>query len=131
MQCVTWHASDNGGGKVGPDLTSVGGAMPAEALLESLLNPSSSIKQGYETVIVTRNSGSIVSGTMQRTTGDAILIRDQVGKVISIPNDDIESVDTSPISLMPQGLTSTLRRDELVNLLRYLTTLGKADQKIK
>ena len=105
--------------------------MPAEALLESLLNPSSSIKQGYETVIVTRNSGSIVSGTMQRTTGDAILIRDQVGKVISIPNDDIESVDTSPISLMPQGLTSTLRRDELVNLLRYLTTLGKPDQKIK
>ena len=131
MQCVTCHAIDNVGGKVGPDLTSVGGAMPAEALLESLLNPSSSIKQGYETVIVTRNSGSIVSGTMQRTTGDAILIRDQVGKVISIPNDDIESVDTSPISLMPQGLTSTLRRDELVDLLRYLTTLGKADQKIK
>lgn len=129
LQCVNCHMIDNVGGKLGPDLTSVGASMTPESLLESLLNPSSAIKQGYETVVILRDSGTIVSGTMQRRTGDAALIRDQNGKIVSVPNDDIESMDTSPVSLMPQGLTSTLRRDEFVDLLRYLTMRGKQDKK--
>ena len=55
------------------------------------------------------------------------MIRDPSGKVITIPNSDIESIDTSRVSLMPTNLTSPLRRDELVDLLKYLTEL-KASQ---
>ena len=125
LACTTCHVIDNVGGKLGPDLTSVGAYMTPQALLESLLNPSSSIKQGYETIVVTRNNGRIVSGTLQRRTKTAALVRDPDGKIVSIPNSDIESIDTSPVSLMPQGLTASLRRDELIDLMRYLTSRGK------
>ena len=49
------------------------------------------------------------------------------GKVIAIPNEEIEGIDRSPVSLMPPGLTSSLRRDELVDLLRYLTSRGREE----
>lgn len=131
VACVICHSVGDSGGKLGPDLTSVGAYMTAESLLESLLNPSSAIKQGYETVIVTRKSGELVSGTLQRRTDTAVLVRDPGGEIVSIPNGDVESLDTSPVSLMPSGLVDHLRRDELIDLMRYLTSRGKKDEQAK
>ena len=47
----------------------------------------------------------------------AMLVRDSSGRVVSIPTGEVAKIDTSPVSLMPPGLTSTLRRDELVDLM--------------
>ncbi len=52
-------------------------------------------------------------------------MRDPTGKVITIPSGEIARIDRSPVSLMPPGLTASLRRDELIDLVRYLTSLGK------
>ena len=98
--------------------------MTPGSILESLLNPSTDIKQGYETVIVTRKNKTIVSGLLQRKTDTAVLVRDPSGRVVSIPVAEVAKIDTSPVSLMPPGLTASLRRDELVDLMSYLTTLG-------
>ena len=94
-------------------------------------NPSSTIAQGYETVIVKRKGGELVSGTLQRRTDAAVLIREPSGEIVSIPNGDVEKLDTSPVSLMPPGLTDRLRRDELIDLMRFLTSLGKKDELAK
>lgn len=123
--CAVCHLVNGKGGKLGPDLSTVGSYMTPESMLESLLNPSTDIKQGYETVIVTRKNQSVVSGLLQRKTDTAVLVRDPTGKVVSISNDDIATIDTSPVSLMPPGLTASLRHDELVDLLAYLSSLGR------
>ena len=125
MACTTCHLVNGKGGKLGPDLSTVGSYMTPESMLESLLNPSTDIKQGYETVIVTKKDQTLVSGLLQRKTDTAALVRDPSGQVVSIPSGEIAKVDTSPVSLMPPGLTSTLRRDELVDLMACLTSLGK------
>ena len=125
LACTTCHLVNNRGGVVGPDLTSVGAYATPESLLESLLNPSSMIKQGYETAVVTRNDGTSVAGLLQRKTESATLMRDPTGKVIPIPSGEISRIDRSPVSLMPPGLTAPLRRDELIDLMRYLTSLGR------
>ena len=125
LLCSSCHLVDNRGGKLGPDLTTVGSYMTPESLLESLLNPSSSIKQGYETVLVTTKDQSLVAGLLQRKTGDSVLLRDTTGKITAIPNRNVAKIDVSPVSLMPPGLTSSLRRDEMVDLLKFLTSLGK------
>jgi putative heme-binding domain-containing protein len=131
MACVVCHAVGDIGGKLGPDLTTVGAYMTPGFLLESLLNPSSAIAQGYETVIVKRKDGELVSGTLQRRTDAAVLIREPSGEIVSIPNGDVEKLDTSPISLMPSGLTDRLRRDELIDLMCFLTSRGKKDELAK
>jgi putative heme-binding domain-containing protein len=124
MACTTCHLVNGKGGKLGPDLSTLGSYMIPESILESLLNPSTDIKQGYETVVVTRKDQTIVSGLLQRKTDTSVLVRDPSGKVISIPTGEVVKVDTSPVSLMPPGLTASLRRDELVDLMTFLTTLG-------
>ena len=77
-------------------------------------------------MVVTKKDQTLVSGLLQRKTktDTAVLVRDPLGTVGSIPSGAIAKIDTSPVSLMPAGLTSSLQRDDLVHLLRYLTSLG-------
>ena len=86
--------------------------MTPDSILESLLNPGTAIKQGFETVVVRLRDGSIVSGLLQRKTESDTIVRELTGSVRQIPNGEIEGLDASPVSLMPAGLTAGLRRRE-------------------
>jgi putative heme-binding domain-containing protein len=125
LLCASCHLIENRGGRLGPDLSTVGSYMTPEAILESLIHPSSSIKQGYETVLVTTRDKALLSGLLQRKTDDAVLLRDPSGNITAIPNRDVAKIDVSPVSLMPPALTASLRRDEMLDLLCFLTSLGK------
>lgn len=124
MMCGSCHQVDKEGGLSGPYLGKIGTFMTPEAILESLLNPSSVIKQNYETVIVTRKDGEVINGILHRKTADATEIRQANSQIIEIPNSEINNTDVSPNSLMPPGLTRNLHRDELKDLLAYLMNLG-------
>ena len=124
LMCASCHRIDRIGGLIGPDLSTIGTYMTPNSILESLLNPSSDIKQGYETVIATKTDGQVISGTLYRKTDSATLIRIPSGEIISIPNEELEKTDVSSVSLMPAGLTASLHRDELKDLLIYLVNLG-------
>jgi len=124
LQCMKCHAIGGGGGIVGPDLTSIGGSAQIDYLIESLLQPSKKIKEGYHTTTVVRDDGTIASGVLVRKTEDEIVIRDNNGIEIAIPLSDVVEDAISPISLMPTGLTQKLRPDELVDLVAFLSRLG-------
>jgi len=53
------------------------------------------------------------------------VIRDLTGKHNRIAKADIASKTISPVSLMPVGLTAQLREDEFVDLVRFMSELGK------
>jgi putative heme-binding domain-containing protein len=125
QQCSHCHSSAGGGGQVGPDLVSIGASAPLDYLLDSLLEPSKKIKEGYHTTVVTTDSGQVISGLLVRKTESELLLRDATGKEITIPSKDVESQTISPNSLMPIGQVNALRRDELIDLVRFLSELGK------
>jgi len=127
MLCATCHKVQGIGGMLGPDLSSVGAYMTPNSILESILRPNSDIKQGYETVVLTKKNGEVVSGLLHRKTNNATLIRQPNNDILEIPATDIESLDVSAVSLMPAGLTGTLHKDELRDLLAYLIGLGKEE----
>ena len=122
--CLRCHQIGTQGGKVGPDLTSIGSYAQPGAILESILNPNKDIKQGYETIILTRNDNTTVAGILQRQSDVATILRDPNDLLIAVPKTEVKGTTKSPVSLMPPGLTSTLRKDEVVDLMRYLTSLG-------
>ena len=97
--------------------------MVPEGILESLLNPSRQMKQGYESVVITLKNKDVRVGTLHRKTKSEILLRDASGKISSIPRNQVAKLDTSGVSMMPPGLTGSLRRDELLDLLHYLMHL--------
>ena len=125
MLCMTCHAIGGAGGKIGPDLVSIGSSAPVDYIIDSLLDPSKKIKEGYHTTQVTKKDGSVLTGGLLRDGGGVVVLRDPTGKEINIPADQIVARQTSPVSLMPPGLTASLRRDEFVDLVRFLSQLGK------
>ncbi|MCZ6795649.1 MAG: neutral/alkaline non-lysosomal ceramidase N-terminal domain-containing protein [Planctomycetota bacterium] len=125
LRCMTCHAIGGGGGRVGPDLSSLGGSSQPVHLVESLLDPSAKIKEGFETVVVFDAKGVVHSGTVVQRGSGELRIRDVKDRVLTIPESEIQAITGSPVSLMPQGLTQTLRRDDLVDLVRFLSELGR------
>ncbi|HJZ57109.1 MAG TPA: hypothetical protein VKE74_19220, partial [Gemmataceae bacterium] len=45
-------------------------------------------------------------------------------KVVEVPKDEVESVKSSAVSLMPEKLIDTLNESEVLDLLAYLLSRG-------
>ena len=125
QQCQVCHAIGAVGGIVGPDLVSIGASAPVDYIIESLLEPSKKIKEGYATTMLSTKDGGIHSGFLVRQDDREVILRDAAGNVESIPANTVAKQESIPVSLMPPGLTATLRRDEFIDLVRFLSELGK------
>jgi putative heme-binding domain-containing protein len=125
LQCVVCHAIGGAGGVIGPDLVSIGSSAPVDYLIESLLEPGKKIKEGYHTTLVTTKKGDNFAGAIAREDAKEIVVRDAAGVEHRIPKSEVASNLVSPVSMMPPGLTLQLREDEFVDLVRFLSELGK------
>jgi hypothetical protein len=61
-----------------------------------------------------------------RQTDSELILRDAEDRELKVPLDSIDEVQDGG-SLMPTGLADALTRDELVDLVRFLSELGKGD----
>ena len=69
--------------------------------------------------------GTVTTGFKQTETAEAIGVRDMnTGAVQSIRRSETQSVKTGG-TLMPDGITATLSPQQLADLVRYLSELGK------
>lgn len=119
-QCVRCHVMDGVGGKVGPDLSTIGREHDKEYLLRSLLTPSSEVAEGFGMGSVTLKDGSTVSGFVlaDDDEGHAKL---RVGEEVrTISKEDIAS-RTEPISSMPP-MSALLSKEQARDLVAYLAT---------
>ncbi len=123
VACATCHRVGTAGGDVGPDLTKLGVVRSGRDILESVLFPSSTIAQGYETLSLTTKDGRVLTGVMSRQAGDMMLLRDSGGKEVRLRNDQVEEAGRPKTSLMPDGLERLLTQDEFRDLLAFLQQL--------
>jgi putative heme-binding domain-containing protein len=122
--CLQCHAIGGAGGLVGPDLSSIGASAPVDYLVESLLLPNKAVKENYHSLLVSTSTGRQYTGIKVRQTKTELVLRTAEDKEVSIPVKDIEE-QTPGGSLMPEGLTDALTRSELLDLVRFLSELGK------
>jgi putative heme-binding domain-containing protein len=124
MQCLACHAIGGAGGRVGPDLTSIGASAPVDYLVEALLLPNKAIKEGYHAERVVTADDKVFTGIAVREANGQLLLRDQDDKEVTIPVRDIVERGKTK-SLMPEALTDPLTRQEFADLARFLSELGK------
>ncbi len=122
--CLKCHAVAGAGGQVGPSLESVGASAQVDYLIDSLLQPGKAVKENYHALIVATTDGKILSGIKVRQTDRVLILRDAEDREVEIPLDTIEEQKPGG-SLMPTGLTESLTRAEFVDLVRFLSELGK------
>ena len=124
LGCVLCHSIGGVGGKVGPDLTSIGASAPADYLVESLLAPNEKIKEGYHSLIVETTDGEEYSGILMRETPSELALLDAANQIASIPKQKIANRIRGG-SLMPAGLIEGLDASEQMDLFCFLAQLGK------
>lgn len=124
LACVACHAIGGVGGRVGPDLTSIGASAPADYLLESLLYPQAKTKEGYHAVALTASDGRDYSGVIVRENEREIVLRGADDQLVTLaPRSVTQRTDFG--SLMPAGLVDSLSPADLRDLVRFLSQLGR------
>ncbi|MBT7969702.1 MAG: sorbosone dehydrogenase [Verrucomicrobia bacterium] len=125
LQCIACHAIGGVGSPIGPDLVSIGASAPVDYLITSLLNPNDKIKEGYHTTLVSEKNGNAHTGGLVSESDTEVVLRDYAGQMNRIARSDIKNITISPVSMMPPGLTTGLREDQFIDLVRFLSELGK------
>ena len=113
---------------LGPDLTMLGKTVTGAELVEAILEPSKTIRKGYETVTVVTKEGKTLTGRLLEDRPDAVVLREAApeGKSITIARADIDERRDKGPSLMPEGLVNQLgSRQDFLDLVRYLIEIAE------
>jgi putative heme-binding domain-containing protein len=124
LACVTCHAIGGAGGKVGPELTSLGASAPLDYIIESTLSPAAKVKEGYHAVNLTLRDGTVSSGVLARETGTELILRNAIGQEIAVAKANVTGKEDIG-SLMPAGLVEKLPQREQLHLFAFMAELGK------
>jgi putative heme-binding domain-containing protein len=125
LSCVSCHSIGGAGGKVGPDMTSLGASAQVDYLIESVWFPNKKIKEGYHAVIVETKDNEEYSGVLVRESNEQIVLRDATAKEIAVAKNNVANRRIGTLSLMPAGLIDGLAPQERIDLFRFLSELGK------
>ena len=125
--CTACHAVDGVRGAVtsvkGPNLSAVAAGLPVDLLVESVLWPARQIKEGYAATTVITKDGRVLSGFAHSEDKTVLRVRDlATGKIAPVQTANIKQ-RTRNGTVMPPGLTASLTRAELRDLIKYLSTL--------
>jgi putative heme-binding domain-containing protein len=118
-RCAVCHSLFGEGGKIGPELTGYDRSN-ADFWLDNLFTPSLEIREGFGTYNVTTKGGQILTGLMDAQDAQGIILKDLAGNKTAIKQADIEKLEASPISLMPEGMTAGMSDADLKDFFAYL-----------
>ena len=133
--CSTCHMIHGKGGRLGPDLTSVGASRSTEYLVESLRNPSRRLAQGifeamkefpqeYVSVSVVTADGTKLSGVVLNEDQFTLQMLDTREQLHLFEKDKLRSFEKKRESAMPVYDQKTLSEKDLQDLIAYLQAVG-------
>lgn len=122
--CVSCHAVGGKGRQVGPDLDGIGKKYDKATLLKHLVEPSWAIEPQYRLQNVATKDGRVFSGIRQTLPDGRVKITDAKADTILKAN-EVDSSQTSVLSLMPAGILRDLTAEQAADLLAYLSSLNK------
>jgi putative heme-binding domain-containing protein len=120
-QCGSCHRIRGQGGMLGPDLSNAGAQLSIEKLREAILDPDADGFRGYREVTATLKNGQRIRGVARNRTNYSIQILDEQGKPHLLDTSDLRDLQFGEHSPMPRDYKQRLNRQELTDLLAYLS----------
>ncbi|MBI3118211.1 MAG: c-type cytochrome [Candidatus Hydrogenedentes bacterium] len=117
--CMKCHQLFGEGAAVGPDLTQ-SNRLDREYLLVSLVDPSFMVRKEYQQYIVETKDGGLYNGVTAPSTPGTTTIINANAEPTVIPNDQIEKMRETDVSLMPEDLLTPLPGDKIRDFFAYL-----------
>ena len=121
--CLKCHRMENRGTVLAPDLSDIGTrAKSPQVLMESILDPSRVITEGFAQQNVVTTAGKVYSGSVLEETGRMIRLADSEGRVTTIAKGEIEERIGTKISPMPSGFGRLLTAQQIADIVAWLQT---------
>ena len=121
--CASCHALYGQGGAIGPDLTGAG-RDNLDYLLENILDPGAVVTADFRVSVVATHDGRVLNGLIRNPTDRTITVQGQ-NEAITLPRAEVDRIEPSPSSLMPEGLLDPLAPAEVRDLFGYLMHRGQ------
>ncbi len=118
--CGQCHKIHGQGQEVGPDIT-VNGRSSFEQLLSNVFDPSLVIGASYQARTVLTSDGRTLTGLLAEDSPQRVVLKVQGGKLETIARGDVDEMDVSKLSLMPEGVEKQLQPQEIADLFAFLT----------
>jgi cytochrome c oxidase cbb3-type subunit III len=133
--CSSCHMVEGKGGRLGPDLSSVGTSRTVESITESVRNPSQRLAWGlaeptkefaqeYETVTVVTADGKQIKGVTLNEDEFSLQMMDTTERIHLFEKDKLRSISKSRQSLMPAYNATILSDTDLQDIVAYLLSVG-------
>ncbi|MFP6754050.1 MAG: c-type cytochrome, partial [Pirellulaceae bacterium] len=119
--CAACHTLYESGGKVGPNITGSNRGN-LDYILLNLLDPSYDVPESYRMVVITTVQGRIVSGVIAEEDDQRLVLKTAEQPTVVIAKKDIDLRKVSPLSLMPEGQLLKMKKEQVVDLIKYLQT---------
>ena len=133
--CSLCHTVEGKGGRMGPELTGVGGSRTREAIIDSVRNPSRRLAWGlseatkefpqeFESVTAVTADGKEIKGITLNEDSFSVQIMDSGETIHLLEKDKLRSFQKSRESAMPKYGTDALSDKDLEDIVAFLTSVG-------
>ncbi len=133
--CSLCHMIEGRGGRLGPELTGVGGSRTRAAIIDSVRDPSRRLAWGlteatkefpqeYESVTVVTTDGKEIKGVTLNEDSFSVQIMDTSEQIHLLGKDKLKSFQKSRQSAMPKYGPDILSDKDLEDIVAYLTGVG-------
>jgi len=118
--CSSCHQIGYVGGRLGPELSTIGRSRTRRDLVEAVVFPSIRMAQGYHPVRVRTVDDEVFNGLLTKQTDSYVELLCGVDKTCRIARSDVEEQSESKVSVMPSGLDQQMTLEEFADLLAFL-----------
>lgn len=124
--CATCHRLEDVGVQVGADLVAALRNKTAEALLIDVLDPSREVDPRFVAYQVTTRRGQVLSGIIAAETAASLTLKRGEGAEDTVLRTQIDTIESTGKSLMPEGLEAQIGKQEMADLIAYLLRVGRS-----
>jgi len=117
--CAQCHRVGTVGHRVGPELTGMS-HRSVEDLLSNILDPNMAINPGFISYNCETVTGELETGILQAESADAVTLLQASEKKVVIARKNIRRLQSSGISLMPEGLEAGLTPQNLRDVIAFI-----------
>ena len=117
--CANCHRIGELGVNVAPDISDSRVKTPQQILTDILI-PNQSIDGNYVGYVVSTVDGGNWSGILTGDQGNAVTLRIAGGESVTVLKSEIDTLQSTGLSLMPEGLEQNLTPDEMNDLVTFI-----------
>lgn len=128
-QCLQCHRFGNEGGSVGPELTAAASKYSRRDILDAIIEPSKVVSEQYQNETIITKDGEDVTGRVVDENAEKLVLA--VNPLapdvrVEVRKADIAQRKPAALSPMPEGLINILTEEEILDMLAYIESMGKA-----